>query len=64
MTPINKSDDGVLTIREAAREPGAPTEKTIRRHIDKGALRVRRVGPAQRIRITRKEFDRYMGRHE
>ena len=52
--------DELLTIAQAAMMPGAPTEVTIRRHIAKGALRVRRIGPHRRIRITRAEFLRYL----
>lgn len=66
MTIIQDADretrraEKLLTIAEAALMPGAPSEKTIRRHIVKGALRVRRVGPFRRIRITFTTFERYL----
>lgn len=48
-----------LTVAQAASESGQ-SKITIRRHIDKGALKAERWGPYRRIRITRREFDRYL----
>lgn len=51
--------DELLTIAEAAKESGF-SAVTIRRHIAKGALAVIRRGPFRRIRIRRREFERYL----
>lgn len=48
-----------LTVAQASAESGF-SEITVRRHIAKGALKVERLGPFRRIRITRAEFDRYL----
>lgn len=49
----------LLTVAQAVLESGF-SEDTIRRHIKKGALPVVRRGPTRRIRIRRKDFDRYL----
>jgi excisionase family DNA binding protein len=51
--------DDLLTVAQAARESGF-SRITIRRHIEKGALVVVRLGPTRRIRIRRADFERYL----
>ena len=53
------TQDEYLTVSQAARE-SHQSQKSIRRHIAKGALKVERWGPFRRIRIRRSEFDAYL----
>ncbi len=55
----NEQGRRLLTVAQAARESGA-SKDTIRRHIAKGALPARHIGPTKRIRIERAAFSRYM----
>lgn len=56
MTPAKRE---LLTVRQAATE-SATSLVTLRRHIAKGALKVRRIGPTRRIRIAREDLERYL----
>lgn len=54
MTPMRD----YVTVSQAAKEVGC-TPKTLRRHIEKGALKVERWFSTRRIRIHRDELERY-----
>ena len=51
-------EDPLLTVSEAAALLHV-TKKTLYRHIAKGALRVKYVGPFRRVRVLRSEVECY-----
>jgi excisionase family DNA binding protein len=52
--------DDLLTVEQAAEQYGV-SQKTIRRHIDKGAIKVIQFGENGAIRIKRSVLDEYVG---